>query len=281
MRRDDARRLKNIVAGSLDRIFKNWRWLVLCALIDVTFFFILFFFVRPAFFSKTADYLYAVQGMVSKFSMQYSAIDNTGFFSLILQSGSLAYLLWLAVLLLLWLGILYFLFSFFNSLNWYVMNKKIFKEKLHMVKYSERFFRLSIWWIILYGLYNLLAYLFSFGFTLAGQTEDIVSPPLLFNIIFIIGLYFVLVSYSMLLHEKRSFRKSFSIGLKNAGVLLPLYIIVMLTYAVINLLLILFGKISPLLLLISGFVLLFPFVTIARALFQAGLNEVQYRRKKG
>jgi len=267
-------KIKDAIYSASSSISKAWQWFLLCMLFDLLFFLMIFFIIRPAFFSKALDYMYAVQGAISSFTIQYSAVENVGFFSLLMQSGALKHVVWFAILMLVWLAVLYFVFTFFNSLNWYFLNKKVFRRKLRLVDYSRRFYIAGVLWVLLYAAYNLMTYVFSFLFTLSRQTEDVVRPPLVFSAVFILGLYFAIISYSLLLHEKKTFKRSFIIGFKNAKVLFPLYIMVLAAYLLINIILVMLGRIDEYLVLLGGFALLFPYATMVRAVFQAAIDDM-------
>ncbi len=270
--------MKKIFVDSFSQVVKNWKWWILCGFIDLIFLFLVPF-TRSSFIQKGESYLYAVTGSISKFSIQYSSSENVGYLSLLMESGAYKWFLWFLIVLLVWLAVLYFIFTFFNSLNWFILNKKIFKKKIMLSEYSIKFFKVNIVWFIIYGIFNAISYLFSFGLTVSSDSEGVVKVPFVFSIIFAIGIYFAFISYALLIHkEKHPIKQSFILGYKKARTLLPILLIVVVGYFLLDYLLKGLFLLHPLFMLLSGLLLLPLVVTFMRALFQITVDLLSKKK---
>jgi len=168
-----------------------------------------------------------------------------------------------------WVGglavLTYLLYCIFQGTNWFFAHK-IFKEKLNCLGYIKRFFAVNTLWYIVF---MIIAYFYvkALIFTNVLKISSNFGTIRIFSLIILIILcYFVFISYVLI--KKHGFidsiKKSFSFGIKKFSTIAPMYLLLILGFALIDVLLRLLFIINIILMVVIGFLLIFPLITYAR-----------------
>ena len=250
-------------ADSFNAIRKKPIYFIASLIIDFLFLFI-FSIVYYFFFEKIMDKIIsllmltgkALQG-VTQNEMSLNILANQQQMnSLIVGIGF--WILGLAVLV-------YILYCTFQGTSWFFANK-IFKSKLNYLKYIKRFFAVNTLWHIAF---MIIAYFYvrALIFTNVLKISSNFETVRIFSLIILIILsYFAFISYVLI--KKYGFidsiKKSFSLGTKEFSTIVPMYILLILGFALIEVILRLLFMINTTLMIVVGMILTFPFIVYAK-----------------
>jgi len=168
---------------------------------------------------------------------------------------------WILVLAVL----IYLLYCIFQGTSWFIAHK-ILKEKTNFKDYIKRFFAVNILWHIAFVI---IAYFYvrALIFTNVLKISSNFGTVRIFSLIILIILsYFAFISYVLIKKHKfiESIKKSFSFGIKEFSTIVPMYVLLILGFALIDVLLRLLFMISTTLMIVVGIVLIFPIIVYAR-----------------
>ncbi|MBU3942313.1 MAG: hypothetical protein KKF74_05360 [Nanoarchaeota archaeon] len=159
----------------------------------------------------------------------------------------------------------YLLYCIFQGLVWFIAHK-ILEEKTNFKEYIKRFFAVNILWCISF---IIIAYFYvkAVIYTQVLRSPSNLGTVSIFSAVLLVILcYFALISYVLI--KKHSFvdsiKKSFSLGTKEFQTIVPMYVLLILGFALIDVLLRLLFMISTTLMIIVGIILMFPFIAYAR-----------------
>ncbi|MFT4304111.1 MAG: hypothetical protein ACMXYG_06090 [Candidatus Woesearchaeota archaeon] len=231
-----------------------------------TLFILLFGFISSAYLFKIQEYLDAV-GIIA---MSGQGINQAPtLFSIIFNPLTSQYLLMVLILVIMMFISIYFIFSILiGTTNYISYNiKHISFEGLS--KYLKNFFIISIPWLLMLAIVELLSIYFYFiSYTTPGS--DFSRPPAqyLIWIIMILIMYFLIIS--SLMSRKKNFKLSFNVAIKRFTKLFPVYslcllFIIILSHPVIAELI---ASIHYVLVLIYAIFIVVPCLTIARIIFK-------------
>ena len=161
--------------------------------------------------------------------------------------------------------LVYILYCIFQGASWFFAHK-IFKEKLNYLEYIKRFFAVNTLWYIAF---MIIAYFYARAviFTDVLKISSNLGTVRIFSIIFLIILsYFAFISYILIKKHEfiHTIKKSFSFGIKEFQTIVPMYVLLILGFALIEVLLRLLFMVNITLMVVIGFLLIFPFITYAR-----------------
>jgi len=159
----------------------------------------------------------------------------------------------------------YALYCIFQGLVWFIAHK-ILKEKTNFKEYIKRFFAVNILWCVSFVI---IAYFYvrAVIYTQVLRSPSNIQTVSIFSVILLIILsYFALISYVLI--KKYGFvdsiKKSFSLAIKEFATIAPMYVLLVLGFAVIDVLLRLLFMVNVTLMVIIGIILMFPFIAYAR-----------------
>jgi len=159
----------------------------------------------------------------------------------------------------------YALYCIFQGTSWFIAHK-ILKEKTDFKEYIKRFFAVNILWCVSFVI---IAYFYvrAVIYTQVLRSPSNIQTVSIFSIILLIILsYFALISYVLI--KKYNFvdliKKSFSLAIKEFSTIAPMYVLLILGFAVIDILLRLLFMISTTFMVIVGIILMFPFIAYSR-----------------
>ena len=250
-------------ADSYKAIKKNPVYLAIMPVIDVFFLFV-FFVVYPFFFENIMDRIIsllmltgkAFQGITQNEISLNILANQQQMNSLIISIGF--WILGLAVLA-------YLLYCIFQGASWFIAHK-IFKTKTNFKEYIKRFFAVNfIWYVIIL----IIAYFYvkAVIYTKVLRIPSNLGTVGIFSLVILIILsYFAFISYALI--KKHGFidsiKKSFSFGIKEFSTIVPMYVLLILGFALIEVLLRLLFMINTILMIVVGMILIFPFIAYAR-----------------
>ncbi len=180
------------------------------------------------------------------------------------------------IMLTLLLGILIFMiYSALQGLSWKVSYRYAYRLAA-MKRFIPRFALVSAMWgaiIILLKFFELVFSLREIALLKLGQVSGYYAPQLMISLLFMILIYFMIISYCLL--DKRSawkaFGASFKIGIRGALKLFPPYVLIILLLLAINAIII---NIPPYgIRLLLEVMLLIPLLTVIRVFFLLELKS--------
>ncbi len=258
---------KNILikafADSLNAIRKNPFYLAIVSVIDIFFLFV-FFVIYPFFFENIMDRIISLLMLTGKAFQGLTQTDvSLNILSNQQQMNSLI------ISIGFWIGglavLTYLLYCIFQGASWFFAHK-IFKEKLNYLEYIKRFFAVNTLWYIAFVIivyFYARALIFTDVLKISSNLETVRIFSLIFLIILI---YFAFISYVLI--KKHGFidsiKKSFSFGIKKFSTIAPMYLLLILDFALIDVLLRLLFMINITLMIVVGMILIFPFIAYAR-----------------
>ncbi len=227
-------------ADSCKAIKKKPLYLAIVPVIDLLFLFV-FFIIYNFFFEKIMDRIISNQQQMN------SLIINIGFwiFGLVVLS--------------------YLLYCIFQGLVWFIAHK-VLKEKTNFKEYIKRFFAVNILWCISF---IIIAYFYVKAVILTQvlrSPSNLVMVGTFSAILLVVLCYFAFISYALIKKHRfiESIKKSFSLGIKEFSTIIPMYVLLILGFALIDVLLRLLFMISTTLMIVVGIILIFPFIAYAR-----------------
>jgi hypothetical protein len=255
------------------KLLKEHKPLVLLsASIDLLFLFV-YGFVFSMVFSRIGGYLLELYNLMMESPQQIQgSLLGKGLFSALRATPEMSFVFNKLIIWFLILGIMiYVLYSVFQGISWRI-SYRIIGKKIAYSRFIVKFALVNLFWFVFYIIYQIIDYLFDLNAMIAGNMDLGQSAPglsfiafMLWISMFVIG-YFALISYTLVM-KHRVIRKSFGLGFKKFKVLLPAYLTVLAVFFVINLLLVLSSRISPVVMFALGMVTVFPAMTWARVFF--------------
>ena len=139
-------------------------------------------------------------------------------------------------------------------------------KKIRYFKFMGRFILINLFWLSLITLVNVFLLNHQLGLQLEFHKTFIDFLTVIGLILNIVIAYFMFISYSLIakFRLKDIFKKTFSIGFNKPFNVLLVYVFIAVGFIVIDLLLRLFGLISPTVAFVVGIFLLLPYLTVAR-----------------
>lgn len=237
---------------------------MLCVLIDILFFLALGFFTAPV-----------------SFRMKMLFIEFTAVFSALLKnlgrSGQLGSVLFSAELMPFWksfLGyalvfalIVYLVYVIFQSFAWFV-SMKIAGKKVPVWLFFRRFLLFSLFWFLLFVVYNMADLIIDLSAVLGNRTFRII--PVVCNVFLLAVIYFAIISYVRL-----DFKSAFILGWNKYRQVLPSFLVVFLYFFALNLALPFFFNLNYYLGAILGIVLFLPALLMARIFMILSIGRVK------
>lgn len=159
----------------------------------------------------------------------------------------------------------YVIYCLFQGINWFIAHK-IFKIKINFKEYIKRFFAVNFIWYVI-TLIIIYFYVKAVIYTQVLRNPSNLGMVSTFSVILLVVLcYFAFISYVLI--KKHGFidaiKKSFSLGTKEFQTIVPMYVLLILGFALIDILLRLLFMINTTLMVIVGIILIFPFITYSR-----------------
>lgn len=251
-------RLAEDLKDSFNILRRNYKSLWIPILAEVLFLVLFGFFTGPLRNGIGNNLLQLGELIIT----ESSNIGND-FFSRIIGSQHFGNIMTLGIIFAL---IAYVLYCLFQGFIWkFCFN---FGKKEKYLPYIKRFFLVNLFWYPFFILFIFINFFFSY-IDIVGQRMEpnsIFFLGKLTNIVLLAILYFAFISYVMIDKYKvwKSIRRSFKIGFREFLWMILIYLIIGGTFLVINYLLILVGKISFILVISLGIVIVIPLMIWAR-----------------
>jgi len=261
------------------KLLKEHKPLVLLsASIDMLFLFVYGFVFSLIFNNKVGVYLLELYNLMIKSpeDIQGSLLSQ-GLFASLRATPELALvfnriIIWFLVLTV----AVYIIYSVFQGLSWNI-SYRIIGKKMDFFKFLTQFSLINLFWFIFYIIYQIMAYLFALRTIIAQNINSTPAPSLNFILwLYLLVLaYFMLISYTLIGRYKpiKIIGKSFRLGFKKVKILLPSYLFVLFIFLLINFLLVLSFRISPILMFVIGILTVFPAIAWARVFFNLVVNK--------
>lgn len=262
----------NILPLSFVRVKENIAMLPFPVLSDILFLFLYGFVVMGFIAEMVSAQLFEFGVELTKSGQEFSSVSQ-----MLLQENARPMLLKAALLITLMIAAVYVIYCLFQGFSWWYCRRMASgKKQSKLSHYLREFCKVNIFWFILVVIYNFIA--FSRDFLSQAENPE---PGLLLNTLFIVILYFVLVSYSMLPKTKGlgNIKRSFSIGIKRIADLLPAYLIIFIAFSIIELLLDLSMKLSSAIFMLVGVFVLLPALSWMRVYFIGVVNDITGNKK--
>jgi len=265
-----ANELHNFFAGQRTTIARSWKALMshkplflYSVLFDLLFLF-LAGLVNMVLVKKLTSIMYIIGGLLSKASLDAGAGAGgaPSLFGLLSAARAWGYVAQFAVLFLVWVLGLYFLYCFFHGLSWRLAYGMTGRPRA-LLAFTKQFFRVNIVWYALFIILNAILFVVSYLTTSIAKKSE-VSVHWLWYAPFLLLLYIALVSYSR--SEETGTRSNDALRLAWTGKrkLFPAYLLILLLFAVIDIILFGVSYLGQIPLVIVGFLLFVPAFTAAR-----------------
>lgn len=183
------------------------------------------------------------------------------------------YLNSLVVLFMLLMVVIYISYVFFQTISWKYVNR-INKKNISFIKLLRKFSLLNLKWLPIIFIVQLLSLLFFIGQTSAQRINENIQPSssMIFIIIGVIIIYFMFISYSIMLNSKRSFSDSFRIGLKKGRIVLT-YLVIGLVFYLLNQFSNILANLSDIVLLVFTLIITIPSMTLFKVYFSSIVDK--------
>jgi len=230
-------------------------------------------YVSAMFSKKALEYMYSIGALLTKASGSTMFVTQS-FFDFAKQAGITPILFNLVLVLLVWILFSYFVYCFFQSLCW-KNARSLIGEKHVLNKFSLRFFKLNIFWAIVYVIFNLIVYM-SLFMSSVGSTSEVEIGSLPGIIMLIIG-YFAFISYSVFGKDSiiKTLKLTFVSGVKCIHCMLMRLLLIGVVFFGIDILLKTFSKIHPFVMVLAGIILFVPAVTWSRIYFIYSIKQLK------
>ncbi|MCB9359529.1 hypothetical protein H6503_06375 [Candidatus Woesearchaeota archaeon] len=236
------------------------------AIID-TLFILIFGFISSAYLYKIQEYLDAIGAIAV--SAQGLGSDPT-FSQIFINPLTAGYMFFVILLALLLMLNIYFIFSFLVGASTYVAFNIGHISIDELTKFLKRFFIISIPWILILSLNELVSLYFFFLDTIRPRFNLGNTYFGYFDIALLIFIgYFMMISF--LLERKDNLRRSFSTGLKKFKKLFPVYLLMVVLIFLLSHPFIgeFIASLNYYLLLMYAVVIVVPCFTLARVVFKS------------
>ena len=255
-------------AGQRVTIARSWKALMgskplflYSALFDLLFLF-LAGLTNLVLVKKLTGIMYIIGGLLSKASLDVGAGGAPSFFGLLSAAQAWGGVAQFVVLFIVWVLGLYFLYCLFHGMGWRLAYDMIGRQQ-PLLPFVKRFFRINISWYLLFVLLNAVLFIVSYLTTsIAKKTE--VSVHRLWYVPFLLLLYVALVSYTRLEETRATGKDALRLAGTGKTRLFPTYLLILLLFAVIDIILLGVSYLGQIPLVIAGFLLFIPAFTVAR-----------------
>jgi len=219
------------IKQSWKKIKENRKYFGLAIGFDLVFL-LIYGFVTYAYQTKIFQYIQAI-GVVAISAEGIRGSSSPSFGAIFLNDQTIGYFLIIILLAVLLLFSVYFLFTFLFGTSTYIsFHIDEFSHK-KMTKYIRRLFRITIPWVAILALHEIVALYFALYFSFIDTARGTLGMEktyfTIFSSIFMILLvYFMLISF--MLDKKKNFRNSFKLGVKKFTKLFPVYALILIIF---------------------------------------------------
>lgn len=226
---------------------------------------------------KAMEYLQILQILLQESSgLLGQTINTSAMVLMVAQQQELATvqsaLIKLAFALLVAVGLLW---MFFQGPSW-KLAANMAHNKLKLATFFGRFTAVSALWLLSFSIISVWLFKALFQIQLGLGILQYGSETIISTIFYIIIAYFMFISYALVPKYpiKKIFKKTFDIGTKNFLPLMSMFLILALGFFIIDLILNLFVIINTLAMVIVGFILLLPYISLARLYMMLVIEKV-------
>ncbi len=267
---------KDILRGVYQTLATHKALFLYSVLFDLVYLFITGL-VNVTLVRKLAGVMYLIGGQLSKASL--GVTTSTGIMELLRQANASSAIAQFTILFLLWIGGLYFLYCFFQTLCWrlaYRMNGK----DVPLLPFAKRFFRLNIPVYGVFILLNALLFVSAYVSTSRANTGNVSVHPLWYAPYFVL-LYIALVAYGSMGRQtvKVSVHAACREGWQQKRQLIPSFVMILLLFAIIEVVMLGAGFLHRILLVLTGFFLFIPAFTVVRLYWLMQFNRIFLKNK--
>ena len=158
----------------------------------------------------------------------------------------------------------YVVYCFFQGINWKIAEKAV-GQKMPFYKFMTRFFLVNIIWMIAYIIHHFMGIYSDVQLSMLeriGAAGGMTSMAFIALLFWAVLFYFAVISYCLLENRPlKAIKKSFSIGIRKAVEIIPMFAVIGLAVIIVDLFLRLFtGRI----LIIFGVLTFLPVIAWAR-----------------
>jgi hypothetical protein len=159
----------------------------------------------------------------------------------------------------------YILFSFFQGINWKIASWMT-GDKMHFYKFMGRFFIVNIIWVIAYAFYHFISIYSDFQLSALERISpgtSITTAVIVSFVYWIVMFYFSVISYCLIIKNKplKAIKTGFSLGVKKAMEIIPVFIAISIAVIIVDLLLRLMSGPA---ILIAGILIFLPVLAWSR-----------------
>ncbi len=255
--------LRHVLLQSWDVCVKNTQTLFLTMAYDVLFFIALGFVTRPL-FDRIIAYAQAVFAVLGKKAPELVQAAAKGE-STVMLPGTSAYLWKLVLVYLVLFVVVYLVYSFIEGLAWR-NTAKLFSSQQAFSQYLLPFFRLSLVWVFLFGIYHLFTLYLDYRVLVAAQGNP--YPALLTALRYFCVLffgYFIIVTYAALPWRK-TIGSAVGFAWQHFSDFAFTYIFIWVVFILLQFVLIAAFRLSNTVGIIAGMILVLPWLSFVRVL---------------
>ena len=259
------------------RILAEKPYYILLPILVDFFHFISFSSVLAGVQLKAMEYLQVIQGLLQESSgFLGQAINNSAMALMFTQQQEFATiqgaLIKLAYYLLIAIGLLWISFQ---GPSW-KLTANMAHKKLKLSTFFGRFMAVSSLWLLLFSFISVWLFKALFQIQLELGVLQYGSETIISTVLYMIIAYFMFISYALVPKYpiKRIFKKTFDVGTKNFLPLMFMFFILSAGFFLIDILLNLFVIINTLSMVIVGFMLLLPYLSLSRLYMMLVIEKV-------
>ena len=216
---------------------------------------------------QVMEYMQVLQGLLQESSSLVGEVINQSAMNLIMTQQQ-EFAIFQGVLIKLAFALIIaiaFLWMFFQGPSWKLVANMAHK-KIKFFEFFKRFIVVSALWILLISIISVWLVKALFQIQLELGILQYGSETIISTILYAIVIYFMFISYAIVpkYDIKKIFQKTFNIGIKKFLPLISMFLILAFGFFIIDLILKLMVTINVIAMVILGFVLLLPYLSIAR-----------------
>ena len=248
-----------------DKVTKKPWYVLYQAAIDFVFLFSFGFLISPL-FQKIAEQLTSISFVTSQQAAASRVTSIGASIGAWMQNPEVVgYVRNIVLIYVLMLISFYVIYSFFQGINWKIAGATA-GVKMPFYRFMAHFFRINLLWVIIIGLYHLSSIVVKLQMFSRARLNIPGKPPLFYyaGIGLLIAGYFALLSYGLIGQTKSPLKKAFSLGVKRAKMIVPYYLLLLVTFFLIDLLL--NQAKTAVLVMVGGILLFLPALALGRIL---------------
>lgn len=160
----------------------------------------------------------------------------------------------------------YIIYCLFQGFSWWQCSKiaaQANKKSIKFISYLWEFFKINLFWLILFVFYNILALILDY----MAQSETATGKgSIILNLFLVVLLYFVFISHSLLpkIRGFANIKKTIGTGILKIKHMLPAFVLMAIILFILGLILNLSSLISHVLFMIFGVIVLMPIISWMR-----------------